>query len=90
MCTKVKIKEMFTIFCKQKLNSNTGMDKLTACNLFEHLFGIEKYLEILPDRKQRKALTAFRISSHKLQIQRGRYSGQQTEERLCNACNVML
>ena len=29
------------------------MDKLTACNLFEHLFGIEKYLEILPDRKQR-------------------------------------
>ena len=50
---------------------------------------LEKYLEVLPDRKQRKALTAFRISSHKLQIERGRYSGKIIEERLCATCNVI-
>ena len=30
----------------------------------------------MTDRKQRKALTAFRISAHKLQIESGRYSGE--------------
>ena len=32
---------------------------------------------------------AFRISAHKLQIERGRYSGQNLEDRLCSACNVV-
>ena len=48
---------------------------------------MEKYLEILPDRRQRKSLAAFRISAHKLQIERGRYVRKNVEDRLCNSCN---
>ena len=65
------------------------MDKLRTYRLIKQQFGFEKYLEVLPDRKRRKALAAFRISAHKLQIERGRYSGQNLEDRLCSACNVV-
>ena len=47
------------------MNSNVGMDKLRIYRLIKQQFGFEKYLEVLPDRKQRKALAAFRISPHK-------------------------
>ena len=65
------------------------MDKLRTYKLIKHKFELEKYLEVLLDRKQRKALNAFRISSHKLQTERGRYSGKKIEERLCATCNVI-
>ena len=52
-----------------------------------HKFELEKYLEILPDKKQQKSMTAFRISVHKLQIERGRCIGKNIEARLCITCN---
>ena len=58
------------------------MDKLRTYKLIKHKFELEKYLEVLPDRKQRKALTAFRISSHKLQIERGRCSGKKNRRKI--------
>ena len=63
------------------------MDKFRTYRLIKQTFEIEKYLEILPDRKQRKSFSAFRISAHKLQIERGRYLGKTIEERLCTSCN---
>ena len=65
------------------------MDKLRTYKLFKRKFEFEIYFDILLDRKQRKALTAFRISAHHLKIERGRYSGQRLEDRLCNICNVL-
>ena len=65
------------------------MDKLRTYRLVKQQFGFLKYLEVLPDRKLCKALAAFRISSYKLQIEHGRYSGQNLEDRLCSACNVV-
>ena len=64
------------------------MDNLRTYRLIKQQLGFEKYLEVLPDKKLRKALATFRISAHKLQIERGRYSGQNLEDRLCSACNV--
>ena len=88
-CIKNKLKERFILYWEKCLISDTGMDKLRTYKLIKRKFELEKYLEVLPDRKQRKALTAFRISSHKLQIERGRYSGKKIEERLCATCNVI-
>ena len=69
------------------MKSEAGMDKLRTYKLIKNTFEIEQYLEILPDRKQRKSLAAFRISAHKLQIERGRYIGIKLEDRLCTSCN---
>ena len=65
------------------------MDKLGTYRLIKQQFGFEKYLRVLPDRKLRKILAAFRVSAHKLQIERGRYSGQNLEDRLCSAYNFV-
>ena len=34
-------------------------------------------------------MCAFRISAHKLKIERDRYIGKRVEERLCTSCNVI-
>ena len=46
---------------------------------------IWKFLTI---EKHRKALAAFRISAHKLKIERCRYSNKKLEDRLCSDCNL--
>ena len=68
VCIKAKLKERFISYWKKCMKSEAGMDKLRTYKLIKHTFEIEQYLEILPDRKQRKSLAAFRISAHKLQI----------------------
>ena len=85
---KNKLKERFISYWKKKLNTEVGMDKLRTYKLFKRKIEFEIYLDILPDRKQQSALTAFRISAHHLKIERGRYSGRRLE-RLCNICNVL-
>ena len=67
-CIKNKLKEKFLSFQNKRLNSDDGMEKLRTYKLIIQKVELEPYLEILTDRKQRKALTAFRISAHKLQI----------------------
>ena len=46
-------------------------------------------VEILQDKKLRRSLSSFRISTHGLRIERGRYCGEKPEERLCNFCNII-
>jgi hypothetical protein len=38
-------------------------------------FGFEKYLDKIKNFEQRRTLTRFRISAHKLAIETGRYKG---------------
>ena len=64
------------------------MAKLRTHKLIKKKFGLEKYLE-LNERKNRKALSAFRISAHRLNIERGRYMKLKVEDRLCTTCNVV-
>ena len=47
----------------------------------------EKYTQIL-DQKQRQVLCKFRISSHDLEIEKGRYYQIEPEKRICKLCNV--
>ena len=57
--------------------------------LFKQNFGMEPYLEDIPDKILRRSLCSFRISTHRLRIERGRYCGEKPEERLCDSCNVV-
>ena len=87
---KNKLKERFISFWKRRLSSETcekGMKKLRTYKLIKQNFGIEPYLEQLSDRHLRKCLSSFRISAHRLRIERGRYYREKPEERLCNSCN---
>jgi len=54
--------------------------------LFKQNFNFENYLTILPLSKS-KILLKFRLSSHKLPIQRLRYSNVPLNERICNICD---
>ena len=37
----------------------------------------------------KRNICSFRISAHRLKIERGRYTGKNIDERLCNHCNVI-
>ena len=65
------------------------MKKLRTYNLIKKNFEIEPYVEILHDKKLRISLSSFRISTHRLRIERGRYCEEKSEERLCNFCNII-
>ena len=55
-----------------------GMKKLRTYKLIKKNFEIEPYVEILQDKKLRRSLSSFRISTHRLRIERGRYCGGKT------------
>jgi len=61
--------------------------KLRTYNMFKTTIHREKYLDILSNRSLRSAISRFRISSHNLNIETGRYLRQATHERVCNMCN---
>ncbi|MCG7891851.1 MAG: reverse transcriptase family protein [Candidatus Thiodiazotropha endolucinida] len=71
---KNKLKERFELFWETHMKSSEKLVKLRTYKLIKANFGQEKYLNVIKDRKHRKALAAFRISAHKLKIERGRYS----------------
>ena len=75
---------------KNNLNStlvkykDTNEGKLRTYALFKTHFQKEKYLSVIKDTKIRKCFMSFRISSHKLEIERGRYKMLDVKDRLCN------
>ena len=71
LCIKNKLKERYEQFWEKHVKSDEKMAKLRTYKLIKKKIGLEKYLE-LNERKYRKALSAFRISAHRLNIERGR------------------
>ena len=63
--------------------------KLSTYRKFKYSFKFEKYLDVIKDYKSRTAMTAFRISSHRLEIETYRYSKTYIprNERLCTVCS---
>ena len=61
--------------------------RLETYSLFKHEFKFERYLDFINDNRFRSALTSFRVSSHKLQIERGRHLNIPRNERICRNCN---
>ena len=67
-----------------KINSQSG-NKLRTYRKFKSMFSSERYLS-LGTKKQRYMLSKFRISSHDLNIERGRYQKLQVKDRICQLC----
>ena len=57
--------------------------RLETYSLFKHEFNFESYLDFTNDNRFRSALTSFKVSSHKLQIERGRHLYIPRNERIC-------
>ena len=66
--------------------SINNSNRLETYARFKHEFCNKKYLDIVTENKYRKALTQFRLSSHDLAIERGRYQNIDRLERICNFC----
>ena len=59
---------------------------LRTYNLFKPDFKFQTYLELVKDGHYRHELTKFRTSSHTLEIERGRHTNTEVNERLCAYC----
>ena len=54
---------------------------------YKHDFESENYLDFITEKKYKIALTQFRLSSHDLAVERGRYENLIRNERICKLCN---
>ena len=59
-------------------NSN----RLITYARYKHEFTYEKYLDFISEHKYKVAMTRFRLSSHDLMIERGRYDDTVRDERI--------
>ena len=73
------------IWHSQLPKQSTG--KLSSYVKFKSNFGLEKYLLKL-NFNSRRSLTKLRISSHRLGIERGRYTNIPRHDRICSRCNI--
>ena len=64
--------------------------RLQSYCIFKHSFDREKYLSVISDYKLRNTLSRFRMSSHNLYIETGRYYNIPREQRLCKSCNMSM
>ena len=51
--------------------------------------GMEKYLTSIPNPTLRNCLTRFRLGSHWLEVEKGRWQGKQREDQTCETCLKM-
>ena len=65
--------------------------KLRTYSRFKTVFKFEPYLNIIRNRQTRSCFSRFRMSSHDLEIERGRYDSKPKppEERLCPYCGPL-
>ena len=69
-----------------KSNNNS---KMKVLSLLKETPGAEKYLSEVRNTEHRIAMSKLRLSSHTLEIERGRYSNTQAEERYCTHCKAL-
>ena len=68
-------------------NLQTPPDKKLSCYItFKQNFGQDRYFSLLKKIVQ-KRFTRFRISTHRLNIEKGRYVGIPRQEKYCTSCN---
>lgn len=70
--------------------SINNMPKLDSYSKFKTDYAFEDYLINVKNDDLRKHYTRFRLSSHNLEIEVGRYSGVARGNRLCRVCNQNL
>lgn len=81
---KVRLRDQFIQEWNASIRDTTKLQYY--CN-FKKSFCFEEYLDKISNCRLRNQLTCFRLSSHSLEIERGRYTGVIRAERLCKLCN---
>lgn len=71
---------------KKQINQFSD-SKLKIYNICKNNFGLEKYLTIVNNFELRRSFTKLRTSSHRLQIELGRYQGVPRHNRICTKCS---
>jgi hypothetical protein len=85
------IKQRILDIYKQSWYTNiNNSNRLSSYCLFKHTFNFEKYLECINERKYQIALSKFRLSSHQLAIETGRYTNVDRRLRICQECNMRM
>ena len=79
-----RLKDVFIQKWYQSINNNA---KLECYVNIKHDFVYESYLDVLDIRKFRFSYVNFRTSCHNLEIERGRYTNIQRNERVCKLCD---
>ena len=65
----------------------TSQPKMEYYCKFKQDFVFEEYLACVKNDNHRKELSRFRLSSHSLEIETGRYNNISRENRKCNLCS---
>ena len=81
---KQRISDMYKQSWYSSINNS---NRLEMYSRFKHEFNMENYLDFIKEKKYRFALTRFRLSSHDLAIERGRYENIARIDRICVFCN---
>ena len=68
------------------LEEMRNSSKLRFYSKLKTASGMEKYLTDIKNVKHRVAMTRLRLSSHRLNIEEGRYTATLREERICSLC----
>ena len=77
---------LFITEWKKQINQFSD-SKLKIYNICKNNFGLEKYLTIVNNFELRRSFTKLRTSSHRLQIELGRYQGVPRHNRICTKCS---
>ena len=80
---KIRLHDISSQTIIKNLNENTGklafLGQLKKTHNFEHYLNIDNF-------EHRRAITKIRTSSHKLQIETGRWNRIEREHRICENC----
>ena len=76
------------IYNKQSYGNIHKSSRLQAYCIFKHNFELEKYLDVVSEKKYKIALARFRTSSHNLAIETGQYDDTPRADRICKSCNM--
>jgi hypothetical protein len=82
----ILFKSFFITKWKKQINQLSD-SKLNIYNICKNNFGLEKYLTIVNNFELRRSFTKLRTSSHRLQIELGRYQGVPRHNRICTKCS---
>ena len=88
---KELVRRKFIESWKCELNDLDKNPILRMYKLIKTNFSMEPYLNLIKEAKYRRSLTKLRLSSHNLEIERGRHTKPVTPviERLCIVCGVI-
>ena len=81
---------LYDQFIQSLFSTIESADKLCTFRQFKCKFIFEKYFDVIKEKHLLNNLTRFRLSSHPLLIETGRYENIPRMSRLCKYCNMKV